>query len=95
MTQNTRRRWPLIPRNEAMTENSGVYRSNYIFTPRDTETNERYDLRINLDDRDLFNRSGEDWVRVTDQVTGVRYEARKASCGLMCQCDAIARPIGL
>ena len=66
------------------------------FTPRDHD-GKRYEMVLAAESEaawaELTGRSRR-WVEITDAVTGLRYMARRASCGLRCYCDALVRPGG-
>lgn len=67
-----------------------------LFTPRDKD-GKRYEMRLGPESEaawaELTGRSRH-WVEITDEMTGLRYTARRASCGLGCYCDALVRPVG-
>ena len=67
-----------------------------LFTPRMIVDGKWVRLKMQLSETDIKKiRSGGRWqTTVTDTLTGKRYKARGASCGLPnCYCDAIVKEV--
>jgi hypothetical protein len=64
------------------------------FTPRKSATSdERYSLKLSVEDWAKTGRSARWHALVTDLNTGKQYMATGADCGADCFCDAIATPV--
>jgi hypothetical protein len=65
------------------------------FTPRERIGGKwvRHEMRISFTDEEHFeDGKDQDWTEMTDLITGKKYLAIGASCGLGCKCDAIVKP---
>lgn len=63
----------------------------FLFTPRMSATdNTRLRMQVSAEDHAKFKR-GQSWrATMTDQITGIAYRIRGASCGAShCLCDAV------
>lgn len=52
-------------------------------------------MQITYADADRFHAAGRDeWIEITDHVTGAQWLARQSECGAGCRCAAEAKPVG-
>ena len=62
----------------------------HLYTPRVAEHSENR-LRLMVSDHDIqtVRQAGKRPYTVTDLITGKRFLAKRAPCGLGCRCDAV------